>query len=133
MIALIADTHALIWFVTGDPRLSSSAREAIRTLIRSGGTLGFSTVSLIEMIYLTEKDRLPAGTLPQITALASRQPDSVQILPVSQDIALTVERVPRGKVPDMPDRIIAATALHLGIPLIGRDRKIRLSVVETIW
>jgi predicted nucleic acid-binding protein len=33
----------------------------------------------------------------------------------------------------MPDRIIAATALHLGLPLISRDRKIQLSSVPTIW
>ena len=33
----------------------------------------------------------------------------------------------------MPDRIIAATALHLGLPLISRDRKIQLSSVNTIW
>jgi predicted nucleic acid-binding protein len=32
----------------------------------------------------------------------------------------------------MPDRIIAATALHLGLPLISRDRKIQLSGVNTI-
>jgi PIN domain nuclease of toxin-antitoxin system len=33
----------------------------------------------------------------------------------------------------MPDRIIAATALHLSVPLITRDRKIHASSIETIW
>jgi PIN domain nuclease of toxin-antitoxin system len=33
----------------------------------------------------------------------------------------------------MPDRIIAATALSLGVPVISRDGKIRTSAVETIW
>jgi len=33
----------------------------------------------------------------------------------------------------MPDRIIATTALHLGVPLISRDGRIRLSSVPTIW
>jgi len=33
----------------------------------------------------------------------------------------------------MPDRIIAATALHLGVPLISRDRRISLSAVATVW
>jgi len=41
--------------------------------------------------------------------------------------------VPRAEVPDMPDRIIAATALHLGLPLISRDRKIQLAGLQTIW
>ncbi len=35
--------------------------------------------------------------------------------------------------PDMPDRIIGATALHLGLPLITRDGKIRASDLRTIW
>jgi PIN domain nuclease of toxin-antitoxin system len=33
----------------------------------------------------------------------------------------------------LPDRIIVATALHLGVPLISRDRQIQLAEVETIW
>jgi predicted nucleic acid-binding protein len=33
----------------------------------------------------------------------------------------------------MPDRIIAATALHLGVPLVSRDRKIQASSIHTIW
>lgn len=32
----------------------------------------------------------------------------------------------------MPDRIVAATAVHLRVPVISRDRAIRLSNVETI-
>jgi predicted nucleic acid-binding protein len=41
--------------------------------------------------------------------------------------------IPRADVPDLPDRIIAATAVYLGVPLISRDRAIRASSVETIW
>jgi predicted nucleic acid-binding protein len=42
-------------------------------------------------------------------------------------------RVPRDQVPDLPDRIIAATALHLGVPLVTRDRQITASGIATIW
>jgi len=42
-------------------------------------------------------------------------------------------RVERAQIPDLPDRIIAATALYLGLPLISRDRRILLSDVDTIW
>jgi predicted nucleic acid-binding protein len=41
--------------------------------------------------------------------------------------------VPREQVSDLPDRIIAATALRLGVPLVTRDKKIALSIVETVW
>jgi len=48
---------------------------------------------------------------------------------------MTVEymkQIPREIVPDMPDRIIAATALQLQLPLISCDSKIR-KVLNTIW
>jgi predicted nucleic acid-binding protein len=48
-------------------------------------------------------------------------------------VADTLSRVPRAEVPDLPDRVVAATALHIGIPLISRDRKIQASSVTTIW
>ncbi len=48
-------------------------------------------------------------------------------------MALAVQQVSREQVPDLPDRIIAATALYLGVPLITRDRKIALSSVDTVW
>jgi len=44
-----------------------------------------------------------------------------------------VRRVSRDEVPDMPDRIGGATALHLGVPVISRDSKIRVSSLATIW
>jgi PIN domain nuclease of toxin-antitoxin system len=42
--------------------------------------------------------------------------------------------IPRADIPDMPDRIITATAYQLGFPLITKDEKIRNSrVVPVIW
>jgi predicted nucleic acid-binding protein len=52
---------------------------------------------------------------------------------LTPEVAEAVAEVPRSAVPDMPDRIIAATALHLGLPLVSRDRLIQLSGIETIW
>ncbi|MGH7200282.1 MAG: PIN domain-containing protein [Planctomycetaceae bacterium] len=33
----------------------------------------------------------------------------------------------------MPDRMIAATALHLNLPLVTRDRRIQAANIPTIW
>jgi len=42
--------------------------------------------------------------------------------------------IPRSAIPDMPDRIIAATARQLGRPLITRDTDIHNArVVSVIW
>jgi predicted nucleic acid-binding protein len=56
----------------------------------------------------------------------------VEIVPIDARVAHGLERIPRADVPDMPDRIIAATAVSLGVPLVTRDGKIRASTVHTI-
>jgi len=48
-------------------------------------------------------------------------------------VTQALQEIARNDVPDMPDRIIAATALCLGLPLISCDGKIRASIGETIW
>jgi len=54
-------------------------------------------------------------------------------MPVDLSIARALAKVDVQQIPDMPDRIVAATALQLNVPLISRDGKIRLSTIQTIW
>ena len=54
-------------------------------------------------------------------------------IPFDRNIALTLRQVDRSQIPDLPDRIIAATALYLNVPVISRDRGIQLSSIDTIW
>jgi len=53
--------------------------------------------------------------------------------PFDRHVAQAMGRVVRAEVPDLPDRIIAATALHLDVPVISRDRKIQASSLKTVW
>ncbi|MGI0481226.1 hypothetical protein ACN4EE_10575 [Geminocystis sp. CENA526] len=55
------------------------------------------------------------------------------VIAIDLDIALSLPKIDRQVVPEMPDRIITATALYLNLPLITRDTKITASIVPTIW
>ena len=44
-----------------------------------------------------------------------------------------MKAIVRQEVPDLPDRVIAATALQLSVPVVSRDGRIRASSVQTIW
>jgi predicted nucleic acid-binding protein len=41
--------------------------------------------------------------------------------------------IPRQDLPDLPDRVIAATALFYGVPVLSRDGRIRSSNIKAIW
>ncbi len=133
MPGVIADTHALIWYLLDSPRLSARASAQFERFIASDATIGVSSISIVEIIYLLEKDRIPLEALTLLKESLVQEPKLLEIVPVTYAIALTTSQVSRDQVPDLPDRVIAATALHLGVPLISRDRKIQLTDVETIW
>ena len=133
MLRVIADTHALIWYLFSDVRLSPTALAAIQAAIANGDQIGFSVISLVEIVYLAEKQRIPPTTLPDLLQLTRGDQPILEEVPLDQHIAQAVRHVNRVQVPDLPDRIITATALHLGLPLISRDHKIQPANVTTIW
>ncbi len=53
------DTHAVVWYLNADSRLSERARGFIDASAREGLSVLVSTISLVEVLYLCEKERLP--------------------------------------------------------------------------
>lgn len=132
-IAAIADTHAVIWSLFGDSRLSAAARAFIAHAAQSGASVGVSGMTMVEIVYLVEKGRIARDTLERLLRLLSDPDDVLAEIPVDHAIAEAMRQVDRQQVPDLPDRVIAATALHYQVPLISRDRKIQSAGFETIW
>ncbi len=132
MIRAVLDTHALIWHVLGDPRISKSAETVLMDAAAAGDQIALSSISLVEVVYLIEKRRIDSTTLDQILDLLDLATLLIEV-PVDRAVVLAMRTVPRQQVPDLPDRVIAGTAVALGVPLISRDGKIRASVVSTIW
>lgn len=132
-MAAVLDTHAAIWYVFIRKRLSQDALRFIRRAIDSGKPAYISAISLVETIYLIERGRVPLEAIQRLENGLKDPASGLLVTPVDSDVAEAVRRVPRDVVPDMPDRIIAATALHLGLPLVTRDRRIQSAGIRTIW
>ena len=133
MVRAVADTHTVIWYLYADGRLSANARNAIERAAASGDQVAFSAITLVEIVYLTEKGRIQPDTYARLLSAIGGQDAVLAVVPLDETVAGYLHQVERDQVPDMPDRIIAATALTLGVPVISRDSKIRLSSVATIW
>ena len=64
MIAGVADTHAAVWYLFGDPRLSPSAKAAFDAAADSRRKIALSVISLAEVVYLVEKAAFPRPFTP---------------------------------------------------------------------
>jgi PIN domain nuclease of toxin-antitoxin system len=129
----VTDTHGLIWYLEDSPRLGLGARQAFDACDRGDAIVYVPTICLVEITYLQEKGRISPDLTARLDDELNRVTSGLMIFPLTSEVVKAISNVPRADVPDMPDRIIAATALHLGLPLISRDRKIRFSAVDTIW
>ena len=133
MKALLADTHSAIWYLADSPKPSSKAEKAMDKATDDSAPIYISAITLVKMAYLIEKGRLPEKDLQDLLKVLNNRQSNFKLFPVDLAITQTLRKISRDDVPDMPDRIIAATALHLGLPLVTRDRKIRSANLTTIW
>jgi PIN domain nuclease of toxin-antitoxin system len=127
MVAGIADTHTALWHLFGDPRLSPRAKQFIESALERGQTIGLSSISLAEVVYLVEKDRIPLGAYEELIRVLLDPAEVFEEVPVDHLVTNSMRRVSRDEVPDLPDRIVAATALNLGVPVLSRDARIAAS------
>lgn len=82
---------------------------------------------------MQERNRIPADLKARLDTELVSGNSGLILAELTAGVVNAMDQVPATIVPDMPDRIIAATAVHLGLPLISRDTRIKMSSVTTIW
>jgi PIN domain nuclease of toxin-antitoxin system len=113
---VLLDTHAWAWSLTGDARLSAAALAAVT----QAETVFVSAISLFEIGQKVRLGRWPQmqPLLPELLDLLAEQ--GGRLLPLSPKaglLAATLEWEHR----DPFDRLIGATAIAQGVPLICAD------------
>jgi len=132
-IRAVADTHALLWYLYNDSRLSKTATTFMDAIDEGGDQIAIASITLAELVYLIEKGKIASTSFERVIEMLSQPNATLVEIPFDRVVADMMRRIERDQVPDFPDRIVAATALTLGVPLISRDRKIQASIVTTIW
>ena len=127
-IRYLLDTHAFVWAAQNSEKLGAKARRIIET--SSPGKLGVSAATMIELGQLIADEAVKVDGRPSAAFAAIL--GTITQVPVSLDAAIAAPALALPHA-DPADRIIVATALNLGVPLITRDGNITDSgIVRTI-
>ena len=125
---LLLDTHAFLWFVTGDVRLSRAARRALEA---DEAELTLSAASVWGLAIKAGLGRL---SLPASVAeyVAEKVADGFAVLPVEWTHAAGVEKLPPHHR-DPFDRLLVAQALAEDLPIVTNDPALSAYGVQVVW
>ena len=131
---IVLDTHALLWWASGDKvQLSAAAAHAIDEEL-AGGQIMVSSISAWELAMLVDRGRVALSMdIEEWLSVVSRI-EAVNFVPVDNEIGVKSVALPGAFHKDPADRIIVATARKLAAPLVTADEEIRrYPHVRTLW
>lgn len=131
---IVLDTHVLVWWVDGDSKkLSRKARQAIEQRSKRNELL-VASISVFEITTLERRGRLRFNISAAEWLARVRRLPEFHIEPLSDDIAERAGQFGDAFPGDPADRMIAATALLRGVPLVTHDERLRsVEYLKTIW
>lgn len=134
MNVYVTDTHALVWHLTKNKRLSRKARRIFQRADAGFGQILVPTIVLIEACYMANRQRLARELLDHVLNLPEDPEATYCVVSLDAAVARMSAGIGPAAVPEMPDRIIVATAMHLNLPLLTVDPDIEESeLVKTVW
>ena len=124
----ILDTHAFLWAIAGDERMSRPARD----IFAGSADLSLSITSIWEILIKVQSGKLnlprPAG--PYV--LRKLVENTVKTLPISIDHLLALERLPMHHR-DPFDRMLIAQSMEEDWPIITADPMFKQYPIRVIW
>src|SRR3972149_7349775 len=121
---IVIDSHALFWFLTNNPKLSTKSKR----LIERARKVIIPSIVLMEILYILEKNNLSYRFIELLTELRIR---NYLVYPL--DLEIIAQTVGIDSDLEMHDRIIVATSKIFNAPLISKDVQIKNFYPKTIW
>jgi PIN domain nuclease of toxin-antitoxin system len=130
MKSYVIDTHALIWFLTGNKNLSDKSRKILLNAQIEEARILISSIVLAEILYILNKKKINLNINELLDLIAKST--SYKIVPFDLPVFKEMLELP-GNL-EMHDRIIAATSIYYKSPLITKDRELhRIKTLRIIW
>jgi PIN domain nuclease of toxin-antitoxin system len=139
-VIVLADTHALVWWLTDLAQLSPAARADLDAAHGDpGGGILVSVASRIDLHYLVKKGTFTTAQTNLVWQVTDDPSVNVRAVPVTSRVAdrFGDQAIVASPLTDPWDRLILATAIELGVPLVSKDEKIRTLApavaVTAVW
>ena len=126
---VLVDTHAMLWWLAGDERLSTPA---LRLLEDPANVRWISIGTLWETTIKMSAGRLTVSELDVAAIVDVLKEQEFAILPVRVEDLVRLETLPWIHR-DPFDRMLVAQALAEGVAILTADGMIGRYAVETIW
>jgi PIN domain nuclease of toxin-antitoxin system len=126
----LADTVAIVRHLRNHPALGREAARILHEADQGMHKIYLSAITLMEVLYLSEAERIDLPLADLVDTVSRGQ--NYEVVPIDTDVTLAAVRI--DDVPELHDRIVVATASHLGVPILTGDRVIAGSQhVQTLW
>ena len=126
----VADTHALLWWFTDSPQISSKAAEIFEKCEKGECIIFIPSIVVAEALSIFDKKRISFDFKELFTKIN----DSENFFLISLDYPILQEMVDLKEIPELHDKIIVSTAKCLNLTIITKDRTLRaLRSIDTIW
>lgn len=131
---IVLDTHALLWWASGDAQLSPTATKTIDGALVSGDGVLVSAISAWEIAMLIDRNRVALAMDLDEWLAAVQSIDGITVVPITPQLAVQSVRLPGAFHKDPADRMIVALAREQNAVLISADDKIRqYPHVRSLW
>lgn len=127
-MALLLDTHAFLWFVSGDRKLPASVRDKIKDINQP---CFLSAASLWEITIKKQLGKLVLNiSLEELFEFIER--NQIEIIQITLDHLVTLLKLPNHHS-DPFDRLIISQAISENLILLSRDKEITKYIVKHQW
>jgi PIN domain nuclease of toxin-antitoxin system len=126
----VTDTHALLWWFVDSPRISPSAARIFERCEEGEDGILVPSIVIAEALSIFDKKRVRFDFRRLLRKIT--ESENYRIVPL--DLPVLSKMISLDDVPELHDKIIVATARHLKLTLITKDKTLRaLSHLKTIW